>query len=96
LVGGDAAWLIGYDTSLPKKGNAPVGVAPQYASVLGKNANCQTLVSLTLASNEVPVTIGLRLFLPENWTSDPARPEPSQPATQFSRVAGPPSDARIG
>jgi SRSO17 transposase len=48
-------------------------VAPQYASAQGKNANCQTLVSVTLASNEVPVMIGLRLFLPESWTSDAAR-----------------------
>lgn len=58
---------------LPKKGERSVGVAPQYASALGKNANCQTLVSLTLASGEVPVMVGLRLFLPENWTSDPAK-----------------------
>ena len=60
-------------TPLPKKGTHSVGVAPQYASALGKNANCQTLVSLTLASDEVPVAVGLRLFLPESWTSDPAR-----------------------
>ena len=33
-------------------------------SALGKNANCQTLVSLTLARNEVPVMVALRLFLP--------------------------------
>ena len=59
--------------TLPKKGRASVGVAPQYASALGKNANCQTLVSVTLASSEVPVMIGLRLFLPESWTSDAAR-----------------------
>jgi SRSO17 transposase len=73
MVGGDAAWLIVDDTALPKKGEHSVGVAPQYASALGKNANCQTLVSLTLASAEVPVVVGLRLFLPESWTSDPAR-----------------------
>jgi len=72
-VGGDGAWLIVDDTALPKKGSRSVGVAPQYASALGKNANCQTLVSLTLASGEVPVMVGLRLFLPESWTSDPAR-----------------------
>jgi SRSO17 transposase len=74
-VGGDDAWLIVDDTALPKKGRSSVGVAPQYAGALGKNANCQTLVSLTLARQEVPVMIGLRLFLPESWTSDPARLE---------------------
>jgi len=72
-VGGDDAWLIIDDTALPKKGRKSVGVAPQYAGALGKNANCQALVSLTLARREVPVMVGLRLFLPESWTSDPAR-----------------------
>lgn len=72
-VGRSDAWLIVDDTALPKKGRHSVGVAPQYASALGKNANCQTLVSLTLACGEVPVMVGLRLFLPESWTSDPAR-----------------------
>jgi SRSO17 transposase len=61
------------DTALPKKGRRSVGVAAQYASALGKTANCQTLVSATLARGEVPVTVGLRLFLPESWTSDPLR-----------------------
>lgn len=73
LVGGEDAVLVIDDTALPKKGNHSAGVAPQYASALGKNANCQTLVSLTLARHEVPVAVGLRLFLPESWTSDPAR-----------------------
>ncbi|QFT33996.1 Transposase DDE domain protein [Labrenzia sp. THAF82] len=72
-VGGNDAWLIIDDTALPKKGNHSVGVAPQYASALGKRANCQTLVSVTLASNEVPVMVGLRLFLPESWICDTAR-----------------------
>jgi SRSO17 transposase len=73
LVGGDNAWLIIDDTALPKKGRHSVGVASQYASSLGKTANCQSLVSVTLASREVPVTVGLRLFLPESWTDDPER-----------------------
>lgn len=73
LVGGRNAYLVIDDTALPKKGTASVGVAPQYASALGKNANCQTLVSLTLAQGEVPVPVALRLFLPEAWTNDPAR-----------------------
>ena len=59
LVGGPAAVLVIDDTALPKKGRYSVGVAPQYATVLGKQANCQTLVSLTLARNEVPVPIAL-------------------------------------
>ena len=42
------AWIVD-DTGLVKKGTHSVGVAPQYASALGKTANCQTLVSLTLA-----------------------------------------------
>src|SRR5687768_16724160 len=46
LVGGKDAFLVVDDTALPKKGRHSVGVAPQYATVLGKNANCQTLVSL--------------------------------------------------
>jgi SRSO17 transposase len=73
LVGGADAVLVIDDTALPKKGSHSVGVAPQYAGALGKRANCQTLVSLTLACHEVPVPIALRLFLPEDWTGDAAR-----------------------
>ena len=73
LVGGNDAILVIDDTAIPKKGKHSVGVAAQYASALGKTANCQTLVSLTLARGEVPVTVALRLFLPESWTSDRAR-----------------------
>lgn len=62
LVGDDAGFLVIDDTTLPKKGYHSVGVAPQYASSLGKTANCQSLVSLTLASHEVPVMVGLRLW----------------------------------
>jgi SRSO17 transposase len=73
LVGGSDAVLVIDDTAVPKKGKHSVGVGAQYASALGKNANCQVLVSLTLARGEVPVMVALRLFLPENWTSDPVR-----------------------
>src|SRR5215207_5987728 len=73
LVGGPDAVLVIDDTALPKKGALSVGVERQYCGQLGKQANCQALVSLTLAGNEVPVPVGLRLFLPERWTADPAR-----------------------
>ena len=58
---------------LAEEGKHAAGVAPQYATALGKNTNCQTLVSVTLASREIPIMVGLRLFLPESWTSEPAR-----------------------
>jgi len=73
LIGGPDAFLVIDDTSLPKKGEHSIGVAPQYASMLGKRANCQTLVSLTLARHDVPIAVGLRLFLPGSWTSDAPR-----------------------
>lgn len=73
LVGDEAGFLVVDDTALPKKGRYSVGVAPQYASSLGKTSNCQSLVSVTLASREVPVMVGLRLFLPDTWTNDPER-----------------------
>jgi SRSO17 transposase len=73
LVGGPGAVLVVDDTALPKKGRRSVGVARQYCGVLGKRASCQALVSLTLARGEVPLPIGLRLFLPDEWTADPER-----------------------
>lgn len=75
LVGDEAGYLVIDDTALPKKGSHSVGVAAQYASSLGKTSNCQSLVSVTLASREVPVMVGLRLFLPDSWTDDVPRME---------------------
>ena len=73
LVGGPDAVLVVDDTACPKKGKRSVGVARQYCGILGKQANCQVLVSLTLAQGEVPVPIGLRLFLPDEWVTNPDR-----------------------
>src|SRR3954465_1941417 len=73
LVGGPEAVLVVDDTALPKKGRHSVGVARQYCGASGKRANCQVLVSLTLARGEVPLPLGLRLFLPDGWAADPGR-----------------------
>jgi SRSO17 transposase len=73
LVGGPDAVLVVDDTALPKQGKLSAGVVRQYCGTLGKRANCQVLVSLTLARGEVPVPVGLRLFLPERWAADPER-----------------------
>lgn len=93
LLGGDKAYLIIDDTALLKKGNKSVGVAHQYAGEVGKLANCQALVSLTLSREEVPIAIALRLFLPEPWTKESARmeqagvPESRQRAMSKSEIA---------
>lgn len=92
LVGGPDAVLVIDDTALVKQGRHSVGVARQYCGQLGKKANCQALVSLTLARREVPVCVGLRLFLPQAWAEDPIRrtragvPEaiPSRPKWQIA------------
>src|SRR5918995_4396678 len=73
LVGGPDAMLVVDDTCLVKQGRHSVGVKRQYCGQLGKRANCQALVSLTLARAEVPVCVGLRLFLPEDWCGDADR-----------------------
>jgi SRSO17 transposase len=73
LVGGPDAVLVVDDTALVKQGRRSVGVKRQYCGQLGKKANCQSLVSLTLARGEVPVGVGLRLFLPEDWCADAGR-----------------------
>jgi SRSO17 transposase len=73
LLGGADAVLVVDDTALVKQGRHSVGVKRQYCGQLGKRANCQALVSLTLARAELPVCVGLRLFLPEDWCTDARR-----------------------
>jgi len=95
LVGGSDAVLVIDDTALPKKGTHSVGVAAQYCSALGKTANCQTLVSLTLARGEVPVMLALRLFLPESWTSNRARLERAGVPAEHRRARTKPEMALV-
>jgi len=73
LMGEKHTVLIIDDTCLTKFGRHSVGVARQYSGQVGKLTNCQCLVSLTLAKDELPIPLALRLFLPSEWTEDPAR-----------------------
>jgi SRSO17 transposase len=61
------------DTGFPKKGRHSVGVARQYSGTLGRTDNCQIATSLHLAGERGSGCIGMRLYLPETWTSDRAR-----------------------
>jgi SRSO17 transposase len=73
LVGGKGSHLIVDDTALPKKGTESVGVTHQYCGALGKQANCQSLVSVTWARDDVPIPVGLRLYLPKEWAESDVR-----------------------
>ena len=66
------AWIID-DTSFPKKGDHSVGVARQYCGQLGKLANCQVAVSLSVATHQGSLPIAYRLYLPQDWIDDPVR-----------------------
>jgi len=66
------AWIID-DTGFPKKGRHSVGVARQYCGQLGKQDNCQVAVSLSVANHAASLPIAYRLYLPEDWASDPVR-----------------------
>jgi SRSO17 transposase len=65
--------LIVDDTGFPKKGTHSVGVARQYSGTLGRTDNCQIATSLHLAGERGSGCIGMRLYLPEAWTTDRAR-----------------------
>ena len=66
------AWVID-DTGLPKKGTHSVGVAWQYCGALGKQANCQVAVTVSLANKTMSVPAAWQLYLPEHWATDPKR-----------------------
>jgi len=67
-----AAWIID-DTGLPKKGRHSVGVAHQYCGQLGKQANCQVAVSLSIANHAASLPVAYRLYLPKDWAEDQSR-----------------------
>src|ERR1700752_4949848 len=66
------AWIID-DTSFPKQGKHSVGVHHQYCGQLGKQANCQVAVSLSIANHAASLPVAYRLYLPADWTKDRAR-----------------------
>src|SRR5437588_6881718 len=66
------AWIID-DTGFPKQGRHSVGVQPQYCGQLGKEANCQVAVSLSIANHFASLPVAYRLYLPKDWAEDRAR-----------------------
>ena len=66
------AWIID-DTSFPKCGSKSVGVHHQYCGQLGKQANCQVAVTLSIAHHHASLPIAYRLYLPKEWAKSAAR-----------------------
>ncbi|WP_157652116.1 IS701 family transposase, partial [Burkholderia ubonensis] len=63
-------WRIVDDTGFPKKGRHSVGVARQYCGQLGKQDNCQVVVSASLACDQGSLPVAWQLYLPEEWAAD--------------------------
>ena len=77
------AWIID-DTGFPKKGRHSVGVTRQYCGQLGQQDNCQIAVTLSVANHAASLPVAWRLYLPEDWASDPERrAKAGVPATVF-------------
>jgi SRSO17 transposase len=71
--------LVLDEVGLPKQGNASVGVQHQYCGALGKQGNCQVVVSAEYvvddASTRRPLhwPVSAHLYLSESWTEDRRR-----------------------
>lgn len=65
-------WIID-DTGIPKQGKHSVGVAPQHCGQLGRQANCQVAVSLSIANHHASLPVAYRLYLPQGWAKDKHR-----------------------
>src|SRR5258706_5399090 len=61
------AWIVD-DTGMMKQGTHSVGVQRQYTGSVGKVANCQVAVSLSLATRTEHVPVDFGLYLPKSWT----------------------------
>src|SRR5258705_6118054 len=57
----------------PQTRNAFSRRAHQYCGQLGKEANCQVAVSLSIANHCASLPVAYRLYLPATWIKDRAR-----------------------
>jgi SRSO17 transposase len=72
-LGQDDAVLAIDETGVIKKGDRSAGVARQYCGASGKIENCQVGVFLSWQTAKGHALIDRVLYLPQEWTDDPAR-----------------------
>lgn len=72
-LGDPGGILVADETGDLKKGTATVGVQRQYTGTAGRIENAQVAVHLTYTSSAGHAMIDAELYLPESWTSAPAR-----------------------
>jgi SRSO17 transposase len=71
---GHADGVLVFDPSgFPTSGRESVGVARQWCGRLGKVDNCQVALYVGYVSSKGPTLVDTRLYLPKEWTQDPAR-----------------------
>lgn len=61
------------ETGTTKSGGHTAGVKRQYNGNRGKVENCVNTVALSYASTNFHCLLDARLYLPQEWASDPAR-----------------------
>ena len=66
------AWVVD-ETGWVKQGRHSVGVSRQYCGAVGKNANCQVAVEVTVSDGWAAAPIAGQLYLPEAWAEDAQR-----------------------
>lgn len=77
-----SAILVLDETGFLKKGTKSAGVKRQYTGTAGKKENCQVGVFVTYSTTQAHVLLDRELYLPQEWTNDPARcQEAGIPAT---------------
>ena len=75
ILGGAGSVLVIDESGFEKKGKMSVGVARQWTGRLGKVDNAQVGVFTALSNGETASLVATRLYLPDDWTEDPARCE---------------------
>ena len=87
LADEDAVLVID-ETGFLKQGKASCGVARQYTGSAGKITNCQIGVFAAYVSRHGHAFIDRALYLPKDWTDDPARLKAGACAEETTAAGG--------